>query len=125
MSVQDRFLIGVGVLSLLAEAAEDVPLVCVVDDAQWLDRPSADALTFAARRLEAEGVVLLFAARDGELRRFEAPGLAELRLTGLGADAAAALLAEHAPRRCQPRCATGWWRTPAGIRSRSSSSPAS
>jgi DNA-binding CsgD family transcriptional regulator len=97
VSVQDRFLIGVGVLSLLAEAAEDAPLVCVVDDAQWLDRPSADALTFAARRLEAEGVVLLFAARDGELRRFEAPGLAELRLTGLGADAAGALLAEHAP----------------------------
>jgi DNA-binding CsgD family transcriptional regulator len=95
VSVKDRFLIGVGVLTLLAEAAEDAPLVCVVDDAQWLDRPSADALTFAARRLEAEGVVLLFAARDGELRRFEAPGLAELRLTRLGADAAGALLAEH------------------------------
>jgi DNA-binding CsgD family transcriptional regulator len=97
VSVQDRFLIGVGILTLLAEAAEDVPLVCVVDDAQWLDRPSADALTFAARRLEAEAVVLLFAARDGELRRFEAPGLAELRLTRLDADAAGALLAEHAP----------------------------
>jgi DNA-binding CsgD family transcriptional regulator len=97
VSVQDRFLIGVGVLSLLAEAAEDGPLVCVVDDAQWLDRPSADALTFAARRLEAEGVVLLFAARDGELRRFEAPGLAELRLGRLDAEAAGALLAEHVP----------------------------
>jgi hypothetical protein len=97
VSVQDRFLIGVGVLSLLAEAAEDAALVCVVDDAQWLDRPSADALTFAARRLEAEGVVLLFAARDGELRRFEAPGLAELRLGHLDAEAAGALLAEHVP----------------------------
>src|SRR4051812_11557005 len=97
VSVQDRFLIGVGVLTLLAEAAEDSPLVCVVDDAQWLDRPSTDALTFAARRFEAERVALLFAARDGEVRRFEAPGLAELRLTRLGADAAGALLAEHAP----------------------------
>jgi DNA-binding CsgD family transcriptional regulator len=97
VSVQDRFLIGVGVLSLLAEAAEDGPLVCVVDDAQWLDRPSADALTFAARRFEAEGVVLLFAARDGELRRFEAPGLGELRLARLDAEAAGALLAEHVP----------------------------
>ena len=102
VSVEDRFLIGVGVLSLLAEAAEDVPLVCVVDDAQWLDRPSADALTFAARRLEAEGVVLLFAARDGELRRFEAPGVAELRLARLGADAARALLAEHVPSPVSP-----------------------
>jgi DNA-binding CsgD family transcriptional regulator len=93
VSVEDRFLIGVAVLSLLAEAAEEQPLVCVVDDAQWLDRPSADALTFAARRLEAEGVVLFFAARDGELRRFEGAGLAELTLGPLGADAAAALLA--------------------------------
>jgi DNA-binding CsgD family transcriptional regulator len=94
-TVDDRFLIGVGVLGLLAEAAEDAALVCVVDDAQWLDRPSADAFTFAARRLEAEGVVLLFAARDGELRRFEAPGLEELRLAGLGVEAARALLAER------------------------------
>jgi DNA-binding CsgD family transcriptional regulator len=95
----DRFLIGVAVLSLLAEAADEEPLVCVIDDAQWLDRPSADALTFAARRLEAEGVVLFFAARDGEPRRFEGAGLAELRLGGLAAEAAGALLAEsvHSP----------------------------
>jgi DNA-binding CsgD family transcriptional regulator len=102
VSVQDRFLIGVGVLTLLAEAAEDVPLLCVIDDAQWLDRPSADALTFAARRLEAEGVVLLFAARDGELRRFEGPGLAELRLTGLDTEGARALLAAHVPSTLAP-----------------------
>jgi DNA-binding CsgD family transcriptional regulator len=93
VSVDDRFLIGVAVLSLLAEAAEEAPLVCVVDDAQWLDRPSADALTFAARRFEAEGVVVFFAARDGEVRRFDGAGLAELRLGPLGAEAAAALLA--------------------------------
>jgi DNA-binding CsgD family transcriptional regulator len=95
VSVEDRFLIGVAVLSLLAEAAEEEPLVCVVDDAQWLDRPSADALTFAARRLEAEGVVLFFAARDGEVRRFEGGGLPDLELGPLDAEAAAALLAER------------------------------
>ena len=89
----DRFLVSVGVLSLLAEAAEERPVLCLVDEAQWLDRSSAEALTFAARRLEAEGVVCLFAARDGDPRDFPAPGLPELRLEGLDPEAAAALLA--------------------------------
>jgi len=92
----DRFLIAVGALSLLAEVAEERPLVCLVDDAQWLDRASADALTFAARRLEAEGIVLLFAARDDDLRLFTAPGLPELKLAGLEAGAAGALLSAGA-----------------------------
>jgi DNA-binding CsgD family transcriptional regulator len=87
----DRFLIAVGVLSLLSESADEQPLLCVVDDAQWLDGASADALAFAARRLEAEGVVLLFAARDGEAPALD--GLPELRLAGLDGDAAGALLA--------------------------------
>jgi DNA-binding CsgD family transcriptional regulator len=87
----DRFLIAVGVLSLLSESADEEPLLCVVDDAQWLDAASADALAFAARRLEAEGVVLLFAARDGEALALD--GLPELRLAGLDGDAADALLA--------------------------------
>jgi DNA-binding CsgD family transcriptional regulator len=92
----DRFLVSLAVLSVLSEAAEQRPLLCLVDDAHWLDDASADALVFVARRLEAERIVLLFAAREGEVREFDAPELAELRLAGLAADAAAALLDRHA-----------------------------
>ncbi|MGI5242544.1 helix-turn-helix transcriptional regulator [Dactylosporangium sp. CA-139066] len=86
----DRLLVGFGVLSLLAEAAGDGPVLCLVDDAQWLDSVSADALLFAARRLGGEGVALVLAARDGE---FAAPGLPEVYVSGL-ADADAARLVE-------------------------------
>jgi DNA-binding CsgD family transcriptional regulator len=90
----DRFLIGLAALSLLAELAGDATLLCVVDDAHWLDRASADALQFAARRLGSEGVVLLVSAREDG---FEAPGLPELTLGRLGREASRALLAERAP----------------------------
>jgi DNA-binding CsgD family transcriptional regulator len=74
--VGDRFLVAAGALGLLAEAAEEQPLLCVVDDLQWIDRPSADALVFVARRLDAEPVALLVAMRDTApvpegLRRFD------------------------------------------------------
>jgi DNA-binding NarL/FixJ family response regulator len=92
----DRFLISLAVLSLLAETAERGPLLCLVDDAQWLDDASADALVFVARRLEAEGIVMLFTAREGETREFDAPALPQIRLGGLDADAAGALLAHGA-----------------------------
>jgi DNA-binding CsgD family transcriptional regulator len=86
----DLFLVGLGVLSLLSATAEDRPLVCLVDDAQWLDRASARTLAFAARRLFAEPVGLVFAAREpGE----ELRGLPELEVTGLGSGDARALLA--------------------------------
>ena len=87
--VPDRFLVGVAVLSLLSELADDGPLLAIVDDAQWLDRASGEALLFAARRLGAEPVGVLFAARVGG---FPAPGVPELALPGLDPSAAAALL---------------------------------
>ena len=87
----DRFLVGLSVLSLLSDAAEDRPLVCVVDDAQWLDGASAQALAFVARRLGAESVGLAFAVREptGE-QHLE--GLPELVVGGLDHGDAQALL---------------------------------
>ena len=79
----DRFLVGLAVLSLLADAAEEQPLVCVVDDAQWLDRASAQALAFVARRLLARArSALVFAVRDAGDER-ELAGLPELAVGGL------------------------------------------
>jgi DNA-binding CsgD family transcriptional regulator/tetratricopeptide (TPR) repeat protein len=98
----DRLLVSVGVLSLLAAAADDGPLLCLIDDVQFLDAASADALVFCARRLGAEPVAMLFAAREGAARVFAAPGLPELAVEGLAAEAAAQLLAASAPAATDP-----------------------
>ncbi|MEU4327691.1 helix-turn-helix transcriptional regulator [Nonomuraea dietziae] len=91
---RDRFLIGLATLTLLAEHA---PLLCLVDDAHWVDRASLEALLFAARRLDAEGVVLIFATRAMERDVLAAAGLPQLPLADLDRQAALSVLFEHAP----------------------------
>lgn len=92
----DRLLVGLAVLTLLGDAAGERPIVCVVDDAQWVDRASLQALTFAARRLLADPVVMIFAARTPGADR-ELAGLPELNLSGLTHADARALLAAVLP----------------------------
>ncbi|MET0227600.1 MAG: AAA family ATPase, partial [Actinomycetes bacterium] len=88
-SAPDRFLVGLAALSLLAEVAEEHPLVCLVDDAQWLDQASSQVLGFVARRLAAESVGMVFAAR---ILGDELVGLPELVVEGLREADARALL---------------------------------
>jgi len=88
----DRFFVGLAVLSLLSEVAGERPLVCVVDDEQWLDRASVQALGVAARRLAADPVGVVFAAREPGA---ELAGLPELEVGGLG-DSDARMLLESA-----------------------------
>jgi DNA-binding CsgD family transcriptional regulator/tetratricopeptide (TPR) repeat protein len=98
----DRFLVALGALTLLAEVAEKQPLLCFVDDAQWLDGASRQVLGFVGRRLLAESVAIVFAMREpgpyGELE-----GLPDLSLGGLGEEDARALLATVIPGRIDER----------------------
>ena len=88
----DRFLVGLAVLSLLSDVAEEYPLVCVVDDAQWLDRASAQTLGFVTRRLVAESIAVVFAVRESGDEQ-DLTGLPELLVHGLADPDARALLA--------------------------------
>ena len=101
----DRFLVALGVLTLLAEVASAAPLVCVVDDVQWLDPESVVVLGFVARRLYAERVVLLLAVREPVDQLSALVGLPELAVIGLDDDAATELLASLAPGRVSPAVA--------------------
>jgi len=89
----DRFLVGLATLTLLTDAAEKQPVLCVVDDAQWLDGVSLEMLTFVARRLLADRVGMVFGLRDGEERAEALSGFPELRVGPLPPEAGKALLA--------------------------------
>src|SRR5829696_8008042 len=98
----DRFLVALAALSLLAEVAAERPLLCLVDDAQWLDGASGQVLGFVARRLLAESVAIVFAVRDPTDERVLV-GLPELPLEGLAEEDARALLASVIPGRLDER----------------------
>ncbi|MEV7385489.1 MULTISPECIES: AAA family ATPase [unclassified Streptomyces] len=91
-SPPDRFLVALASLGLVAARADDRPLLCLVDDAHWLDEESAAVLAFVARRLHADAITMVFAARDHLDRVDHLAGLPELPVTGLGAEAAGRLL---------------------------------
>jgi DNA-binding CsgD family transcriptional regulator len=98
----DRFLVALGVLSLLSAVAEERPLLCLVDDAQWLDVASAQTLGFVARRLLAESVAILFAIRD-PIAGHALDGLSDLSLGGLEEADARTLLSRAVPGRLDDR----------------------
>ena len=98
----DRFLAGLAILSLLSALSEERPVLCLVDDAQWLDGASAQVLGFVARRLLAESVAIVFAVRDRAGRR-ELEGLPELHVGGLSERDADALLTTAIPGRLDYR----------------------
>jgi hypothetical protein len=100
----DRFIVGLAVLSLLAEVAEEQPLLCLVDDAQWLDQVSALTLAFVARRLLAERVGIVFATRDA-IKGRKLTGFRELLVQGLGAADARSMLETGLRARLDPAIA--------------------
>ena len=101
----DRFLVGLGVLGLLASAAAVSPVVCVVDDAHLLDQESLEVLAFVARRIEVESVAVLFAARDEREVTTRLSGVRDLPVAGLDTAAAVRLLARSAPAVVDPAAA--------------------
>ncbi|WP_235857053.1 helix-turn-helix transcriptional regulator [Occultella glacieicola] len=98
----DRYLVGLGLLSLLAAAGENGPVVCTIDDAHQLDQESLDVLAFVSRRLQAESVVLLFAARDDATIDLSTAGVPTHRLRGLDPRSAVQLLRESTPGTFDP-----------------------
>jgi DNA-binding CsgD family transcriptional regulator len=98
----DRFAVCAATVGLLAALAESGPVLGAVDEAHWLDASSLEALLFAARRLDAEGIALLFAAREGDVDALSRAGIEELTLAGLSKEEGSALLARHLEREPAP-----------------------
>jgi DNA-binding CsgD family transcriptional regulator len=96
-AVPDVYLVGLAVLNLLAEVAAETPILLVAEDAHWLDQASVDVLTFVARRLDSEPMVLLAAVRDGILSQISDTALPSMAVSGLSDNAAATLLDSVAP----------------------------
>ena len=96
-AAEDPFLIALATLSLLADAAAHTPILVVADDVQWLDRPSADALAFVARRLGSDPLVMVVGLREGEGSPFEAAGIDELALQPLSDGDARDMVSRLAP----------------------------
>src|ERR1700694_5767480 len=92
----DPFAVSAATLSLLAVAAERRPVLAIVDDAHWLDAASRDAVLFAVRRLHADRVAVLFGVRQGEAVEFRPPGIPELAVDGISAEASRELIARSA-----------------------------
>ena len=101
----DRFMVALGVLTLLADAASSAPLLCIIDDAQWLDPESAVVLGFVARRLQAVGIAMIFAVRELSQVAPALQGLPEVVIGALEASDAAALLEMIAPSPLSPHVA--------------------
>jgi DNA-binding CsgD family transcriptional regulator len=109
-----RFAIGAACLSLLAAFAEQGPLVVLVDDAQWIDASSADALAFATHRLLAESIAVVITSRTEESSALDSAGLPMLELRGLDEDAARALLTRHAAQAIPEEASRWLYRSTAG-----------
>ena len=110
----DRFAVAAATLGLLARVADDHPLMCVVDDAHWIDDASREALLFAARRLGADPVVMLVAVRDGETDAFDDSGLPEVSVGALDRDSADALIVRTSDGRASPEVRARLYEATAG-----------
>jgi len=110
----DRLAVCAATLTLLAAASENEPVLCLIDDLQWIDPGSAEAMLFAARRIEADRVVMLFAARQEQTPAFVIGGLPELPLEGIDGVDAVELLNAHSPRQVAAAVATSLARATRG-----------